>query len=165
MYYGGIHIVYCPECGNKNEGNASFCKNCGIRIKPNENKNEISKLINLKAIIIGIVTYFVVAVMLVIFLDVTGMYNGFNIDSAPLPYVFIISISSIITGFFSGGKYLNGIFNSIIIAIFYSIVYFVLSGLLLWFVDALILFGVFGLVGGLIGVLIYRNYKNYNLFD
>lgn len=157
-------MVYCSKCGKENEGNASFCQNCGTRIKPKENKNQISQLINYKAILIGVVFYFVLGVVLVVGMYISGTYYRFDISYSPLLYVFIISISGIITGFFSGKEYLSGIMNSLIVAVFYSIIMGLLSGLY-YLVLALILLGVFGLIGGLIGVVIYRKYNNYNLTD
>ena len=158
-------MVYCSKCGKENEGNASYCQNCGTRIKPKENKSGISKLINWKAIIIGIVTYFVVALVLELFVYIYGINYTFNIGYTPLPYIFIMSITGIFTGFFSGKEYLNGVINSMIIAVFYSIIYGLLSGFLYYLFLSLILLGVFGLIGGLIGVIIYRKYNNYNLTD
>ena len=43
----------CSNCKAGNADDATFCQNCGTRIKPKENKNDISKLINYKAILIG----------------------------------------------------------------------------------------------------------------
>ncbi len=126
------------------------------------NNSGITKIINWKVILIGIIAYFVVMMLIVVALYISGNYNTPDISYSPLTYIFLMSISGIITGFFSGREYLNGIINSVIVAVFYSIIMGLFSGLY-YLMAGLFILGAFGLLGGLIGVIIYRKYNNYNL--
>jgi ribosomal protein L40E len=56
-------LVYCSKCGTENGDNATFCQNCGTRIKPKENKNGISKFINYKTILIVFLVFVVLFVI------------------------------------------------------------------------------------------------------
>jgi len=158
-------MVYCSKCGKENEDNALFCQNCGTRIKPKENKKDISKLINYKAILIGALVFFVLLVLIAVIILASGTINmsGFPVLAIIL-LGFAMIITGIITSFISGKEYSSGIINTIIISILYSILFGLVSGLYALF-GGLVLFIVFGVIGSLIGVLIYRKYNNYNLID
>ena len=156
--------MYCQKCGTENENNAKFCQNCGTRIKPKENKNEISKLINYKAILIGaLVLFFVLLAIAVVIILVS---RTTNVPRSPVLAVtllgFAMIITGIITSFISGKEYSSGIINTIIISILYSILFGLVGGLY-GLIAGLIFLIVFGVIGSLIGVLIYRKNNNYNL--
>lgn len=162
-------MMYCPKCGKENEDNATYCQNCGTQIKT-INKTGISKYIHLKPIIIGAVAFFVLLVLALVGIYISGSTNVpnsiFGTWSGLITlYVFLMIITGIITGFFSGKEYFSGIINSMIIAFFYSIIVGIVSHTLDSFFGALILFGVLGIIGGLVGVLTYRKYNNYNLMQ
>ena len=116
----------------------------------------------------GFIAYFVFMVLITAIIDISGVNfliptSGGGISSSYLMvYFFMMTSTGIIIGFFSGKEYLNGIINSVIVAIFYSIFIGLYSGLF-HFIEALVFLGVFGLIGSLIGVIIYRRYNNYNL--
>lgn len=158
-------MVYCPKCGKENEDNALFCQNCGTRIKPKENKKNISKLINYKAILIGALAFFVFLVLIAVIILASGTINmsGFPV-LAIIVLGFAMIITGIITSFISGKEYSSGIINTIIISILYSILIGLVSGLYALIGGLMVLIG-FGVIGSLIGVLIYRKYNNYNLTD
>jgi hypothetical protein len=147
----------CDKCGFENLENGVYCQECGNRIKP-KRKQKFQNLINWKAIIIGVVSYFLL--MLVVIAISFEIYNADN--ASLLEYVFMMSISGIITGYISGKEYLSGITNSLIIVVFYSIIMGLFAGLIVglgWLTDL----SVFGVIGSLIGVVIYRKYNNYYL--
>ena len=148
-------MSYCQKCGTENDGNASFCQNCGTQIKPKENKTGISKLINWKAIIIGAFVFFALFVLIII------ISGGITVLWVPL-LALVMFITGIITAFISGKEYSTGIINSLIIAFFYSIIFGLTSGLNA-LIGGLVVFVVFGVIGSLIGVLIYRKHNNFNL--
>jgi O-antigen/teichoic acid export membrane protein len=155
--------MYCQKCGTENEDNATFCQNCGTRIKPKENKNDISKLINYKAILIGALVFFVLLVLIAVIILASGTTN---MSGSPVLVVivfgFVMIITGIITSFISGKEYSSGIINTTIISILYSILVGLLGGLYA-LIGGLMVFVVFGVIGSLIGVLIYRKNNNYNL--
>lgn len=165
-------IAKCEKCKKEyqlesNEKPSDFQCECGGGLdnvnelsKPKENETGISKLINWKAIIVGAVSYFLL--MLVVIVVSFEIYNADN--TSLLEYVFMMSISGIITGYISGKEYLSGITNSLIIVVSYSIIMGLFGGLIAGF-GWLIGLTVFGVIGGLIGVVIYRKYNNYNLIN
>jgi len=156
-------LVYCSKCGTENEDNATFCQNCGTRIKPKENKNDISKLINYKAILIGALVFFVLLVLIAVIILASGTTN---MSGSPVLVVivfgFVMIITGIITSFISGKEYSSGIINTTIISILFSILVGLFGGLSA-LIGGLMVFIVFGVIGSLIGVLIYRKNNNYNL--
>ena len=156
-------MVYCSKCGTENGDNATFCQNCGTRIKPKENKNDISKLINYKAILIGALVFFVLLILTLVIIVTSGNINMLNFSVfAVILLGFAMIITGIITSFISGKEYSSGIINIIIISIAYSILFGLLAGLSS-LLAALMVFVCFGVIGSLIGVLIYRKNNNYNL--
>jgi DNA-directed RNA polymerase subunit RPC12/RpoP len=155
--------MYCQKCGTENEDNATFCQKCGTRIKPKENKNDISKLINYKAILIGALVFFVLLILTLVIIVTSGNINMLNFSVfAVILLGFAMIITGIITSFISGKEYSSGIINIIIISIAYSILFGLLAGLSS-LLAALMVFVCFGVIGSLIGVLIYRKNNNYNL--
>jgi hypothetical protein len=89
-----------------------------------------------------------------------------NMSGSPVLVVivfgFVMIITGIITSFISGKEYSSGIINTTIISILYSILVGLLGGLYA-LIGGLMVFVVFGVIGSLIGVLIYRKNNNYNL--
>ena len=160
--YGGVRMVYCQNCGKENEDNATFCQNCGTRMRPKENKTGILKLINWKALIFGGLTWIILLVIFAVYFS----YVIPNPDISSAIYIisfllFVQFISGIIIGFISGKSYESGILQGAIVGAFYSI-FFLFAGISS-FIGAIVLLPVFGLIGSLLGVLIYRKYNNYDL--
>jgi uncharacterized membrane protein YeaQ/YmgE (transglycosylase-associated protein family) len=152
-------MVYCPNCWSENEDNSVFCQECGKRIKPEKSKEGLSKLIKWKALVYGAIAWLVLAGIFVMF--ATFIFPTTDTGSGGyilLFFLFVQLISGIITGFFSDEKYSSGILNGVIIGIIFSVI-FLLRGGILDFLGGLVCLPVFGVMGGVLGVLIYRRTK------
>lgn len=153
--YGGCKMLYCPECGAENIENAVYCQKCGEKIKLEPEKSGISKLINLRAVIFGGITAWVL-----IFLS--GLVsNILNLTSdTTLGLIFLSQfISSIVSGYIYGRKFLDGILSGVIVgsslAIIFGLIYFNVYV----FIGAIVLLPISGIIGGVLGVLMYRRTK------
>ncbi|OPX59560.1 MAG: hypothetical protein A4E25_01044 [Methanobacterium sp. PtaB.Bin024] len=155
----GDIMVYCSECGTENKDNSVFCQKCGKRIKPEKSKDRFSELINWRSLGFGVIAWLVLTgifVMVALFID-PNTEASTEIYTISF-FLFVQLTSGIIAGFFSGRNYWSGILNGAIIGIFMSIFY--LYGGLDNFIIALFCLPVLGLIGGMLGVFVYRITNN-----
>lgn len=150
-------MVYCSKCGSKNEDNSTFCQNCGIRLKPEEKPVGLSKYINLKAIIIGVISFFALLLIWWAFsIALTGNSSISTTSGYTLGVLIIILISTVMTGYLTGNNYRKGVLNALIVSVIWSIFWGIAGGFYI-FIETLIILGIFAVIGGLIGVYLYRN--------
>jgi VIT1/CCC1 family predicted Fe2+/Mn2+ transporter len=119
-------MVYCSYCGIENEDNATFCQNCGTRIKPEDEKSGIRKLINWKAILVGGMLWLVLVIIL---LSVYTLLESNNTTLLGFSVCFVQIISGIVVGYISGKEYSAGILNVIVLGIFFAIIIGIGEGL------------------------------------
>ncbi|OEC86269.1 MULTISPECIES: zinc ribbon domain-containing protein [Methanobacterium] len=118
------------------------------------------KIIRPKAILIGLIAFFVIqnilfilSVMYIGHLSISGQFSIFLIS---------ILISGSMAGYFSGKSYLNGCIIGLIIGMVYSIGF---TMDYYSFIGGFMTLTIFGLTGGLIGVVIFRKNHSYKVLD
>ncbi|MCL2115407.1 MAG: zinc-ribbon domain-containing protein [Methanobrevibacter sp.] len=100
-------IKYCSDCGEKNDENSTFCKNCGGRLfrlhTINPKDNNSNRKSNKEKILIGVVIVILIAIMAVgafafVSLDDNngiGILNNVNLDADSNNNVATVTASSI----------------------------------------------------------------------
>jgi hypothetical protein len=97
--------MFCPECGIENKDNATFCFDCGARIKP---IGQTPKKVFISKPDPGMIIFGIIIILVIYFIPVfqTGMFGGsltlavaFNQCSSPMP---IIRCSDLIPWLFFG---------------------------------------------------------------
>lgn len=166
-------MVYCTKCGTENEEDDNFCQNCGNKLKKenisrsknydNELKNEDKilrrgfkksdnilrrgfKKINIRAFIIGIVSWVVLVIIFALILN----GNTPSTTTTLLALIVIQIIISAIAGYIGNTNYKNGIVNGGVLCIIPAILILFFGGIE-GLVVAFFLFLCFGVLGGLIG--------------
>ena len=157
-------MVFCSKCGEENNDSAVYCQKCGNKLKPEEKEEDFS-LIDIKAIIKGIIAF--VCSLILITIPLFEVYsNSLGVSLFIYGFsLFIIQLSHFIGGLFAGlnskRKYLSGMLNGaiigIIIGIPMSLIMINLSPMSRYILIELWLrFCIAGLIGGLVGVFINR---------
>lgn len=170
--------MFCPKCGTKNPDNAKFCKKCGMNLGIHKDFSEyykksasgsLKKGISLEGIIIGnvfIFTAFTALSALVVIL----LYGTFNIEklqTVPVSdfefilclsmLVILLIIAGILAGYLGGRKYINGVLNGFMATLFTLICFGIIANGILFLIWPLI-FGSFGIIGGILGVFIKKRF-------
>ncbi len=167
--------MFCIKCGTENPEYARFCKECGKSLdipdlgkyhEKNTSKS-IRKGISLLGIVIGNAFYFIGALILTALWMawVAGSLNMEKINTvSPSDYDFILImiilmiltiISGILASYFGGKKYINGVLNGFLGTLFALICIGIIANGILFIIWPLI-FGLFGILGGILGVLIKK---------
>jgi hypothetical protein len=121
-----------------------------------------SKLLNLKPIIFGGITWIFLLLLLLLTNYVFRQIN-LSIPNIPLLLFFIFTISGVVAGYTSGKKYVTGISNAAFIGFFITAIIGLYGNVQYFFlIGTLMLFIVLSAVGGIIGVLINR--KDFLVF-
>jgi hypothetical protein len=168
--------MFCIKCGTENPEYAKFCKKCGMNLDmpkdfrgyyEEDTPKSIKKGISLLGIVIGNTFYFIAALILsaLWIAWIAGSLNMEKINAAsPSDYDFIIFliilmiltvISGILASYFGGKKYINGVLNGFLGTVFALIFIGIIADGALFIIWPL-LFGLFGIFGGILGVFIKK---------
>lgn len=118
------------------------------------------KIFKPKAIMIGFAAFLVVYYLLFI---LSSMYIG-NLPGAGYFTIFMIAIlvSGAMAGYISGKSYLNGCIIGLLMGMIFSIGF---TKDIYTFIGGFAVLTIFGLAGGLIGVLIFRKSNSYKILE
>ena len=169
--------MFCIKCGTENPEYAKFCKECGTSLdipdlgEYHENVPENIRKISVLGIVIGNAFCFIAALISAALWIawVAGSLNMEKINAAvPSDYDLIIFlailmiitiISGILASYFEGRKYINGVLNGFLGTVFALIsIGIVANGVL--FIIWPLLFGLFGIFGGILWVFIKKRRNN-----
>lgn len=118
------------------------------------------RIFKLKAILIGfvafILAYFILYILSFMYIGVLSPAGYFT------QFIISILISGALAGYFSGKNYLNGSILGLMIGMVFSIGF---TNNLSAFIGGFVVLTIFGLTGGLLGVLIYRKNHSYKVLD